>query len=129
VHALRLQLADLRTQAPGGNRLPAASEDKGKDTAMRAANLGYALYPRSSAVNGILGVLTILGGDAARGRALLKTSVELDSRGYASANNLLNIANFLANGETKPAAVTLLQVATELYPADPRLKTRLEDLD
>ncbi|HEX6099442.1 MAG TPA: serine hydrolase [Thermoanaerobaculia bacterium] len=97
--------------------------------ALRAANLGYALYPRSPGVNGILGVLTVLRGDAARGKALLARSIEIDPKSYASAGNLLNIANFLANGPTKPAAVALLQIATELHPSEPKLKTRLEELD
>lgn len=97
-------------------------------TAMRVANLGYALYPRSAGINGFLGVLTLLGGDTARGRALLKTSQEIDPRGYASASNLLNIANFLANGPTRPAAAALLDIAMELHPADARLKARRGEL-
>ncbi len=98
-------------------------------SAVRVASLGYALYPRSPGINGILGVLTLLGGDAARGKALLATSLEIDPRSYARAENLLNIANFLANSApTKPAAVGLLQIATELHPSEPRLTARLEEL-
>ena len=97
-------------------------------SALRVANLGYALYPRSSGINGILGVLTLMGGDAARAKALLATSVEIDPKGYARADNLLNIANFLARGPAKPAAVALLQAATELHPSDAKLQARLGEL-
>ena len=96
--------------------------------AVRIATLGYELYPRSPGINGFLGVLTLLGGDTARGRTLLKTSQEIDPRGYSSANNLLNIANFLAGGPTRPAAIALLDIAAELHPSDARLKTRRAEL-
>jgi CubicO group peptidase (beta-lactamase class C family) len=98
-------------------------------TAMRAANLGYAIYPRSSGINGLLGVLTVVNGDAARGKALLAKSIELDAKGYAAAGNLLNIGNFFAsNAATKPAGLALLQMAAELYPADEKLQVRLREL-
>lgn len=97
-------------------------------SALRAASLGYALYPRSPAINGILGVLTLLSGDAARAKALLATSLEIDPKSYARAESLLNIANFFARGPAKPAAIALLQVATELHPAEAKLKARLEEL-
>jgi hypothetical protein len=93
-------------------------------TALRAANVGYAIYPRSPGLNGVLGVLTLLGGDAARAKTLLATSVALDKNGYARAGNLLNIANFLP----KPAAIALLEIAAELHPNDESVKTRRAEL-
>jgi CubicO group peptidase (beta-lactamase class C family) len=97
-------------------------------TALRAANLGYAIYPRSPGLNGVLGVLSLLTGDAPRAETLLATSVKLDPTGYAGAANLLNIANVLANGPTKPAAIALLDAATRLHPSDPSIRTRLAEL-
>ena len=97
-------------------------------TALRVANLGYALYPRSPGLNGVLGVLTLLAGDAARAKALLAKSIEIDPTSYARADNLLGIANFLARGATRPAAIALLEVATELHPAEEILKARLGEL-
>jgi CubicO group peptidase (beta-lactamase class C family) len=96
--------------------------------ALRTANLGYSLYPRAPGVNGLLGVLTLMGGDAARAKTLLATSLTLDPRDYARADNLLNIANFLSRGPTKPTAIALLQIAVELHPNEPKLRTRLEEL-
>lgn len=97
-------------------------------SALRVANLGYALYPRSPGLNGVLGVLTLLTGDAARARALLAKSLEIDPRSYARPENLLNIANFLARGTSRPAAIALLELATELHPAETTLKARLGEL-
>lgn len=129
-HRDALAAASLKPDFAGELIGAAETRVQGGDVAgaLRVANLGYALYPRSPGVNGLLGVLTLLGGDAARGKELLAKSLEIDPRSYASANNLLNIANFLANGPTKPAAVALLQIATELHPAEAKLKTRLEEL-
>lgn len=98
------------------------------DAAMRAANLGYALYPRAPGVNGILGVLTLMSGDAARARTLLATSLSIDPRDYARADNLLAVANVLSRGATRPHAVALLQLAAELHPNETKLRTRLEEL-
>ena len=96
--------------------------------ALRAANLGYALYPRSAGINGVLGVLTLATGDTARGKALLTTSSQLDPRGYARPENLLNIANFLATTPMKVLSISILQVASEIYPDNAAIKTRLEAL-
>ncbi len=95
--------------------------------ATRIANLAYALYPRSAAVNGLLGVLTLMSGDAARAKSLLATSLAIDPRDYARAGSLLNIANFLSR-EAKPLAIALLQVAAELHPNDASVRARLEEL-
>ena len=115
------------------HELVMASEEHAQNgdipSALRVASLGYALYPRSPGVNGVLGVLTVIAGDVEHGKALLRTSVEIDPKSYAGAQNLLNIANFLARGETKPAAVKLLQIATKLHPADEKLKARLAELE
>jgi hypothetical protein len=98
-------------------------------TALRAANLGHEIYPRSSGLNGVLGVLTLLsGGDAARAKSLLTKSAQLDATGYARAGNLLNIANFLARGDSRPAAIALLQIASELHPANEPIRARLAEL-
>jgi CubicO group peptidase (beta-lactamase class C family) len=98
-------------------------------TALRIAGMGYMIYPRSAGMNGVLGILALLNNDSERGRALLTTSVEIDPKGYANANNLLKIADFLAKDErTKPVSIALLQIATDLHPAEARLKTRLEEL-
>ena len=110
-----------------------AAEDRAMSgdvpTALRLANLGYALYPRSPGINGILGVLTLLTGDAARAKTLLKTSLEIEPKSYARVDNLLEIANILAkDAATKPAAVALLQLAAELHPSEARVKARLEEL-
>jgi CubicO group peptidase (beta-lactamase class C family) len=91
-------------------------------TAMRAANLGYALYPRAAGTNGILGVFALLGGDAARAKSLLATSLAIDPRDYARADNLLNIVNVLDRGPTKEAATALRRIAAELHPNDPRFR-------
>lgn len=98
-------------------------------SAMRSANLGYALYPRSPGINGLLGVLTAVSGDAARAKALLAKSIDLDPKGYASAGNLLNIGNYFAgNDATKAAGAALLRIAAELHPADERLQARVREL-
>lgn len=97
-------------------------------TAFRAANLGYALYPRSSGLNGILGLLTLVSGDYVKGKSLLATSLHLDPRGYARPDNLLQIANFLARGPMKPVALSILQAASELHPNATNVKTRLDEL-
>jgi CubicO group peptidase (beta-lactamase class C family) len=128
-HRDALVAASLRPDFAGD--LINAAEDRAQSgdiaAALRTANLGYALYPRSPGINGVLGVLTLLAGDAARGKALLTTSVEIDPKGYARADNLLNIANFFARS-TKPVAIALLQAAVELHPAEAKLKARLEEL-
>ncbi|HUR80489.1 MAG TPA: serine hydrolase, partial [Thermoanaerobaculia bacterium] len=95
--------------------------------ATRVANLAYALYPRSAAINGLLGVLTLMSGDTARAKSLLATSVSIDPSDYASAGNLLNIANFLAR-DAKPRAIALLEVAAELHPNNAALRARLAEL-
>ncbi|HEX6084803.1 MAG TPA: serine hydrolase [Thermoanaerobaculia bacterium] len=92
------------------------------DAAMRAANLGYALYPRSPGVNGILGILTLMSGDAARAKTFLATSLTIDPRDYARADNLLNIANILERGATKESASALRRIAAELHPNDGRFR-------
>lgn len=97
-------------------------------TAFRAANLGYALYPRSSGLNGILGLLTLVAGDYVKGKSLLATSAQLDPRGYARPDNLLQIANVLARGPMKAAAIAILQATTELHPNAANVKARLEEL-
>jgi CubicO group peptidase (beta-lactamase class C family) len=104
-----------------------AAERGDMATAMRAANLGYALYPRAADVNGVLGVLTLGAGDAARAKSLLATSLAIDPRGYARAGNLLDVANFYARA-SKPAAVALLELAAELHPNEPKLRARLAEL-
>jgi CubicO group peptidase (beta-lactamase class C family) len=96
--------------------------------AMRIANLAYALYPRSAAVNGVLGVFSLMTGDAARAKSLLATSLAIDPRDYARPENLLNIASFLSRGPTKPAAIALLELALELHPKEEKLRARLEEL-
>lgn len=97
-------------------------------TAFRAANLGYALYPRSSGLNGILGLLTLVSGDYVKGKSLLATSLQLDPRGYARAENLLRIANFLSRGPMKAAALAILQATIELHPNAANVKARLDEL-
>jgi CubicO group peptidase (beta-lactamase class C family) len=85
--------------------------------ATRVANLGDALYPRSAGVNGILGVLALLGGDATRAKTLLATSLAIDPRDYARADNLRNIANFLdRDAATKPAAAALREIIAAIHP-------------
>jgi hypothetical protein len=69
-----------------------------------------------------------MSGDAARAKTLLATSLSLDPRDYARADNLLAIANVLSGGATKPHAVALLQIATDLHPNETKLRTRLEEL-
>ena len=97
--------------------------------AMNVAGTGLELYPQSPGINGVSGVLALLSGDTARGKMLLQKSVQIDARSYARASNLLNIANFLArNATTKPAAVALLETATELHPNDAAVKARLAEL-
>ena len=98
------------------------------EAAARIADLGYAIYPRSPAVTGLLAVLALTNGDRARAKSLLATSYALDPRDYARAENLLNVASFLSRGPTKPAAITLLELATELHPTDAKLRGRLEEL-
>jgi CubicO group peptidase (beta-lactamase class C family) len=95
--------------------------------ATNLAASAHALYPRSAATNGILGIFAVIGGDPTKGKTLLSTSLALDPRDYARAQNLLNIANFFSRSN-KPAAVALLQIGTELHPASEPLKTRLEEL-
>jgi hypothetical protein len=90
------------------------------EAATRAANLGYAIYPRSAGVNGILGVLTLLSGDTARAKSFLATSLALDPRDYARAGNLRDIADFLDGRDaTKPAATDLRRIIAELHPNPP----------
>ena len=96
--------------------------------ATRTVNLAYSLYPRSPAANGLLGVLTLINGDRARAKALLTTSLAIDPRDYARPDNLLNVANILSRGPTRPSAIALLELASELHPTDPRLRTRLDEL-
>jgi hypothetical protein len=89
---------------------------------MRAASLGYALYPRAPGVNGILGILALMSGDAARAKSYLATSLNIDPRDYARADNLLNIVNVLDRGATKDAAATLRRIGAELHPNDTRFR-------
>jgi hypothetical protein len=84
-------------------------------TATRAASLGVELYPRSPGLNGARGVLAVLSGDLARGRLYLANSLAIDPKGYASRENLVNIADFLATGPLKEGAAALRQVADELH--------------
>jgi len=92
--------------------------------ALRAATLAHALYPQVPGTSGALGVMTILTGDVARGKELLAKSLELEPKGYASANNLLSIASFFG----RDAATTLLQIASELHPGEATVKARLKEL-
>ncbi len=96
--------------------------------AARTAKVGQAIYPRSQGLNGILGVLTLLGGDRATAMGLLQRSKELDPRGYVGPENLVSIASFLARGPMKPAAITLLEAGVELHPADEKLRARLAEM-
>jgi len=130
-HRNALVVATLKPDFAGALiDLAEASATRGDPaTAFRAANLGYALYPRSPGLNGILGLLTLISGDYAKGKSLLATSVQLDPRGYARADNLLQIANFLSRGgPMKGAAVSILQAASELHPDAANVKARLEEL-
>ena len=99
------------------------------EQAVRVANLGLDLYPRSAGLNGVMGVLVLLSGDRTRAKSLLAKSVEIDPRGYARPAGLLNIADFLArSAETKPVAIALVEIAGELHPQNAALKSRLEEL-
>ena len=80
--------------------------------ATRLATLALDLYPESERANGLAGVLAVLGGDTTRGRTLLRKSLDLAPRGYASAQNLRNIANILGGERAK----ALLAVSAELHP-------------
>lgn len=97
-------------------------------TAFRAANTGYELYPRSAGTNGVLGMLTMIAGDYDKAKALLAASAALDPKGYARPENLLAIANTLARGPMKLAAISILQAGREIHPEAPELKARLEEL-
>ncbi|HYC93090.1 MAG TPA: serine hydrolase [Thermoanaerobaculia bacterium] len=101
-----------------------AAQRRDLATAMRAANLGYELYPRAAGTNGILGVFALLTGDPARAKSLLATSLAIDPRDYARADNLINIVNFLDRGLTKEAAGTLRRIAAELHPNDVRFREK-----
>lgn len=98
------------------------------EEALPKASLIHQIYPRSAGANGLLGVLTLLNGDRARAKSLLATSIAIDPRDYARPDNLLNIANFLARGQSKAGAISLLEVATELHPNADKLRARLEEL-
>lgn len=119
----REQLASATLRPDFSRQVVGLAERAGRrgdlDAAMRAANLGYALYPRSAGVNGVLGVLTLLRGDAARAKSLLATSLAIDPRDYARADNLANVANFLDRAAaTKDAAAALRRIAAELHSKD-----------
>jgi CubicO group peptidase (beta-lactamase class C family) len=129
-HRPALMAATLRPDFAG--ELIALSEVSARRgdiaTAFRAANIGYELYPRSPGVNGVLGILTMVAGDYEKGKAFLAASVALDPKGYAQPANLLRIANTLARGPMRLAAMSILQAGSEIHPGAPQLKARLEEL-
>jgi hypothetical protein len=92
---------------------------------MHAMEVGYAIYPRSSATNGLLGVFKIAAGDVAKGKELLATSMQIDPRGYARASNLLEIVDIFVDAKKKDAAVALAQAAADLYPNDEKVRAKL----
>lgn len=96
--------------------------------AAKTAAIGVQIYPESAGLNGVLGVLTVLGGDRERGVALLRKSKERDASGYAGPQNLLRIANFLASGPMKTGAVALLEAGLAVHPAEESLAARLAEL-
>ena len=78
----------------------------------RLTTLALDLYPESERANGLAGVLAVISGDTERGKTLLRKSLALAPRGYASAQNLRNIANAIGGAGAK----ALLAVSAELHP-------------
>lgn len=96
--------------------------------ATHAMETGLAIYPRSGAVNGLLGVLRVVAGEPAKGKELLATSMQIDPRGYASARNLLQIVEIFVDADMKPAALALAQTVADLHPTDDKVRARLASL-
>ena len=129
-HRAALAAAELKPDFAGPILQLAENHARRGDiaTALRAARIGLDIHPRSAGMNGMLGILMILSGDVPRGRELLTTSVQINPNGYANPDNLVSIADFLARGPSKPAAIALLEIASELHPNAEKVKTRLAEL-
>ena len=127
----RAQLAAAKRKPDFSGELAELAEQRATDGdfagALRAAELGLSIYPRSEPINGVLGVLTVVGGDRARGIELLRTANEIDPKGFARAQNLLQIASFLSDASMKDGAAALLAAAAELYPDDPSVRERMAE--
>lgn len=96
--------------------------------ALRLAKLAAALYPDADAPNGSLGVLLILTGDVAGGEAAIRKSAAINPDGYVGAANILRVAEFLANGPARPAAIKILTLAAEIHPNDAAIAKALNAL-
>jgi hypothetical protein len=91
-----------------GERAALANESA---KAMRIATVGVKVYPASPALQGLYGVLTLMAGDHDRGMAALRTSLALDANGYASAENLADIARQVP----PPVAEVVRNASVELH--------------
>ncbi len=91
--------------------------------ALKASQLAVEFYPEAPAANFLEGIAWILNKDTGRGLAALKKSATLNPSPNAAASpgGLNNIAYQLAGAGMVDDAMTILQVAIELYPKEANL--------
>jgi CubicO group peptidase (beta-lactamase class C family)/tetratricopeptide (TPR) repeat protein len=93
-----------------------------KPKALQAAQLSAELYPALDSSNAFYGIALVLSGDKEKGKQFLKRSTDLNPNGQASAGGLNSAAyNIASSSGLLDEALTLLLVATELYPQEANL--------
>ncbi|HVE55347.1 MAG TPA: serine hydrolase [Pyrinomonadaceae bacterium] len=89
--------------------------------ALQAAQLSADIYPALDSSNAHYGIALVLSNEREKGKQFLKRSAELNPNGMASANGLNTTAYNMAGTGLTNGALTLLLVASELYPNDANL--------
>jgi len=89
--------------------------------ALKAARLGFDLYPESHSANLGYGIASVLNGDLATGKERLQKAASMNPNGSASANGLNNVAFQVAGAGMIDGAMALLRVAIEMYPKEANL--------
>lgn len=89
--------------------------------ALQAAQISAEVYPALDSSNAYYGIALVLSNDKEKGKQFLKRSAELNPNGMASAGGLNTTAYNMAGTGLTDGALTLLLVASELYPQDANL--------
>jgi len=95
--------------------------------ALKAARLGFELYPESHPANLGYGIASVLNGDSAVGKERLRKAASMNPNGSASADGLNNVAYQVAGVGNVDGAYALLRVAIEMYPKEANLYDSLGD--
>ena len=89
--------------------------------ALQAAQISAEIYPALDSSNAHYGIALVLSDDREKGKQYLKRSAELNPNGMAGAGGLNTTAYNMAGTGLNDEALTLLLVASELYPQEANL--------